>query len=86
MVTKTGSTVITDVYQGPIQLSVTKTNGKITSIGLVQAQATGGRQVAFSYLVDYAIKAQGSNFGNISGATYTTNAFKQALDSALSKF
>ncbi len=86
MVTKTGDTFITEVYKGPIQLSVTKTNGKITAVGLVQAQATGGRQVAFTYLQDYAVKANGSNFGNLSGATYTTIAFKKALDSALSKF
>jgi uncharacterized protein with FMN-binding domain len=32
------------------------------------------------------MSAQGSGFGNISGATYTTEAFKQALDSALGKF
>ncbi|MEY4322130.1 MAG: hypothetical protein RL167_858, partial [Actinomycetota bacterium] len=29
--------------------------------------------------------ANGSNFANISGATFTTAAFKQALDSAISK-
>jgi uncharacterized protein with FMN-binding domain len=36
--------------------------------------------------VQYAIQAQGASFGNLSGATYTTNAFKQALSSALAKF
>jgi uncharacterized protein with FMN-binding domain len=82
--TKTGSAI--SYRYGTIQLSVTKSNGKITSIGLVQAQATGGRQGAFSYLVQYAEQAQGSNFGNLGGATFTTDAFKQALDSALAKF
>jgi uncharacterized protein with FMN-binding domain len=73
-------------YQfGTIQLSVTKANGKITAIGMVQASATNGRQQAFSYLVQAAVTAQGSSFGNISGATYTTDAFKQALDSAIQK-
>lgn len=70
---------------GPVQLKVTKTAGKITAIDLVQAQATGGREQAFSMLVDAAISANGSSISNISGATYTTDAFKQALDSALSK-
>jgi uncharacterized protein with FMN-binding domain len=42
--------------------------------------------VAFQYLVQYAIQSQGTGFGNLSGATYTTDAFKQALSSALSKF
>jgi uncharacterized protein with FMN-binding domain len=67
-------------------LSVTKNNGKITAVTPVVASASGGRQVAFSYLEQYAVQANGSNFGNLSGATYTTQAFKQALDSALSKF
>jgi uncharacterized protein with FMN-binding domain len=71
---------------GTIQLSVTKSNGSITAIDLVQAGATGGRQGAFPSLVSAAIAANGSTFGNVSRATYTTDAFKQALDSALAKF
>jgi uncharacterized protein with FMN-binding domain len=50
------------------------------------ATATHGRQSAFSPLVQAAIAANGTNFGNLSGATYTTDAFKQALESALGKF
>ena len=71
---------------GQIQLTVTKTDGKITAISVGNSSATGGRQAAFPYLVQYAIQAQGASFGNLSGATYTTNAFKQALSSALAKF
>lgn len=70
---------------GPVQVKVTKTAGKITAIDLVQAQATGGREAAFSMLVDAALSANGTNFSNISGATYTTNAFKQSMESALSQ-
>lgn len=70
---------------GPVQLKVTKSGGKITAIDLVQAQASAGREQAFSLLVDAAISANGSNFGNVSQATYTSDAFKKALDSALSK-
>ena len=70
---------------GTVQVQVTEVAGKITDITLLKAGATGGRSAAFSYLVDYAIQAQGSNFGSLSGATYTTDAFKQALDSAISK-
>jgi uncharacterized protein with FMN-binding domain len=73
-------------YQfGTIQLSVTKANGAVTAVDLVQATASAGRDQAFSYLVTDAIKANGSNFANLSGATYTTAAFKAALDSAISK-
>jgi uncharacterized protein with FMN-binding domain len=74
-----------DYQFGTVQLKVTKANGKITAVDLVQAGATAGRDQAFSYLVSDAISANGSSFGNLSGATYTTDAFKQALDSAISK-
>jgi uncharacterized protein with FMN-binding domain len=73
-------------YQfGTVQVEVTKSGGKITAVNLIQASATAGREGAFSYLVNYAISANGSSFSNLSGATYTTEAFKQALDSAISK-
>lgn len=70
---------------GPVQLKVTEEAGKITAIDLVQAQATGGREQAFSYLVQEALSANGATFSNISGATYTTEAFKSALNDAISK-
>jgi uncharacterized protein with FMN-binding domain len=74
-------------YQyGTVQVSVTKATGKITAVNLLQEGATGGRQAAFTYLADLAVQANGSNFGNLSGATYTVDAFKQSLESALAKF
>jgi uncharacterized protein with FMN-binding domain len=73
-------------YQfGTVQLEVVRKSGKISTINLLQSGATNGRQGAFSPLVQAAIQAQGTNFGNISGATYTVDAFKQALTSAMSK-
>jgi uncharacterized protein with FMN-binding domain len=82
--TKTGTAI---PYRfGTVQVSVTKANGKITAVNLLQQGATGGRQSAFSYLVEYAIQANGTSFGNLSGATYTVDAFKQSLESALAKF
>lgn len=81
--TATGDAV--DYQYGTVQLKVTKTSGKISAIDLVQAGATAGREQAFSMLVSAAVSANGSSISNISGATYTTEAFKSALDSALSK-
>ena len=82
--TKDGSAV---PYRfGTVQVSVTKAGGKITAVTLLQAGATGGRDAAFSYLVDLAIQANGTSFGNLSGATYTVDAFKQSMESALAKF
>ena len=83
-VTKNGSVIESGF--GTVQVQVTKENGKITAINMLQANATHGRQGAFPYLIDYAIAANGSNFANLSGATYTTNAFKQSLKDALAKF
>jgi uncharacterized protein with FMN-binding domain len=82
--TKSATGNAIDYRYGTVQLKVTKTGGKIDTIDLVQAGATAGREQAFSMLVDAAVKANGTGFGNVSGATYTTDAFKQALDSALS--
>ncbi len=83
-VTKTGTSIR---YRfGTIQVAVTKTDGKITAVNLLQAGATGGRSQAFDFLVQYTVDAQGSSFGNISGATYTTDAYKQSLNAALAQF
>ncbi|MFM5905851.1 MAG: hypothetical protein ACKORF_07105, partial [Micrococcales bacterium] len=82
--TKPDQTVTGDAinYQyGTIQLEVVRTGGKISAVNLVQAGANNGREAAFPYLQKYAVTAQGSNFSNLSGATFTTDAFKQALDS-----
>ena len=70
---------------GEVQLTVTEKSGKITAIDTGTSSATGGREQAFSYLVQDAIAANGTNFANLSGATYTTDAFKQALTSAIAR-
>ena len=69
-----------------VQVVVTKTDGKITSISYSGSTATNGRAAAFPYLVQAAISAQSASFGNLSGATYTADAFKQSLSAALAKF
>lgn len=69
---------------GQIQVKVVRTAGKITDIVLLQGSASAGRSAAFPYLHDLAIAAQSSNFdtSQLGGATYTTNAYIQALQSA----
>lgn len=81
-------TVQSDAVQyrfGVVQLEVTATNGKIDSINELQATASPGYEQAFSYLHEYALQAQSANFDNLSGATFSTDAYKQALANALSK-
>ncbi|MCX8529918.1 MAG: FMN-binding protein [Rhodoluna sp.] len=81
--TATGDAI--DYQYGTIQVSVTRDSGKITTVDLVQAGANGGREQAFPILQQAAIDANGTSFGNVGGATFTTDAFKQALDSAIAK-
>ena len=87
--TATSKTIAGPVIQsgyGTVQVKVTRVGSKITDITMLQANATDGRASAFPYLVQYAIDANGTNFANLSGATYTTDAFKQSLNAALAKF
>jgi uncharacterized protein with FMN-binding domain len=70
---------------GVIEIEVTATNGKIESIIEVQSSSSPDWQSAIPILHDAALKAQKADFGNLSGATFTTQAYQQALASALSK-
>ncbi len=70
---------------GYVELTVTKSAGKVSAIEIGGSTASEGRQQAYPTLVDEAIKAQGTSFGNLGGATYTTAAFKKALDNAIAK-
>jgi hypothetical protein len=85
--TKT-QTVKSDVINyryGAVELEVTATAGKIEKINEIQASTTPGWESAIPLLNQEAIKAQSANFGNLSGATFITDAYKQALSNALSK-
>lgn len=75
-----------DYKYGTVQIAMTKTDGTITSIKMVQGDATNGRAGAYVTLIDATIQVQGTNYGNISGATFTVDAFKKAVDNVLKKF
>jgi uncharacterized protein with FMN-binding domain len=64
-----------------------KSGSTITAINLIQS-GTKGREYAQvpGMLVTAAISANGTGFANISGATFTTEAFRSALESALAQF
>lgn len=70
---------------GEVQLEITATNGQIESINEVVATATDGYDAVFPVLNAAALKAQSADFGNASGATFCTDAYQEALASALSK-
>lgn len=71
---------------GNVQISLTKTDGLISAVTMLQGDATNGRAEAYKILTDATIQVQGTSYGNVSGATFTTDAFKLAVESALAKF
>jgi uncharacterized protein with FMN-binding domain len=90
-VTDTSATPVTvesdavDYRFGTVQIAVTATAGKITEIDIQNSTCSHGWEEAWPMLTEAALSANGSNFANVSGATFTADAFKQALDSAISK-
>ncbi|MEO0049248.1 MAG: hypothetical protein RL556_580 [Actinomycetota bacterium] len=82
---KKGMSATISYRYGNVQVEAIKSGSKLTAVHMIQSDATNGRAAAYPMLVKAALSANGTNFGNISGATFTTDAFKQALDSALSK-
>lgn len=88
----TDGTYTGDVYQSPygaMQVQVTVSGGKITDIEWVQLPSDGHSQrinsQAAPALVEEALSAQSANVASISGATYTSEGFKESLQSALSQ-
>ncbi len=73
---------------GTVQLTVTKQGSTITDITMNKAGATNGRAASFPYLISLAMAAQSGSFDTsmMSGATYSTDAFMQALGDALAQF
>ncbi len=86
--TYTGS--VADAYYGNVQVSATISGGKITDVKFLQYPDTHSTSVAINqqampYLQQEAIQSQSSNVQLISGATFTSQAFIQSLQAALSQ-
>jgi len=86
--TYTGS--VADAYYGNVQVSATISGGKITDVKFLQYPDTHSTSVAINqqampYLQQEAIQAQSANVQLISGATFTSQAFIQSLQAALSQ-
>ena len=86
--TATGDAV--DTQYGAAQVKVTVAGGKITSIEAVQLQGNDPRSVQISssaepVLQQEALAAQSADIDAVSGATFTSESYKQSLQSALDK-
>lgn len=72
--------------EGTIKVQVMVAGGKITDVKVTEQQETpdiGGK--ALEKLPVEVVAAQSTKIDSISGATATSTAFKEAVDSALSK-
>lgn len=75
---------------GDIRLKVTERGSAITKIQVVSEGATDPRSAqinsqAVPMLQDQAMSAQSANIDGVSGATFTSVAYQQALQSALDR-
>ncbi|MFF0222354.1 FMN-binding protein [Streptomyces sp. NPDC004629] len=72
---------------GPVQVRITVTDGKITAAEAVQAPKGGTSDqktaLAVPKLNQAAVAAQSARIDSVSGATYTSNGYRQSLQSAL---
>ena len=74
------------VYKyGTLQLRLITSDGLISEISVLQGDQSFGRDAAYRSLAEATIQTQGTNYGNISGSTFTVNAFKDAVTNALAK-
>jgi uncharacterized protein with FMN-binding domain len=84
--TWTGETVRTE--EGDVQVVITVSDGKITSVG-VPVHPTGSQRHdeisarALPQLVEATLAAQSADIDSVSGATYTSGGYRASLQSAI---
>ena len=70
---------------GNVVAGIEVKGGKIVAVTMPSVPDSPPSIYAESYLVDQAIKVGGANIQGVSGATYTSIAFKSSLESAIAK-
>jgi uncharacterized protein with FMN-binding domain len=68
-----------------VKISLTAVGSDVTNVTLLEGDTSYGRDVAYVALAAATVQTDGINYGNVSGATFTTEAFKKAVTNALSK-
>lgn len=90
--TTTGTKTVTgDTIQtrwGPVQVRITIKSGKLTEVTAVQYPTDNPRDqeinsFALPRLRSEALQAQSASIDTVSGATYTSDGYRQSLQSAL---
>lgn len=73
-------------YNGPVELTVTFTDSAISDIVVTKSAETANiGSIAFPYLIEDALAANGCGIDIVSGATFSSFAFKNALADAATK-
>ncbi|WP_432192678.1 FMN-binding protein [Streptomyces sp. bgisy027] len=76
-----GSTVTTD--KGPVQVQVTFDGDRITAVKMLQQPNHPQTTAAVPQLVAETLKAQSSDIDTVSGATITSDGYKESLQAAI---
>jgi uncharacterized protein with FMN-binding domain len=79
---------VADTRWGPVQVTITVANGKITSVAVPTYPNNNGRdrQInarALPVLKRETIKAQSADIDTVSGATVTSDGYRESLQAAL---
>ncbi|MFI0895665.1 FMN-binding protein [Streptomyces sp. NPDC020983] len=75
---------------GPVQVRITLTGGRLTAADVLRAPQGNGRDqeitsFAVPQLTQETLAAQSAQIDTVSGATYTSEGYRQSLQSALDK-
>jgi uncharacterized protein with FMN-binding domain len=76
-----GSTVQTD--KGPVQVEVTFQGSKIASVKMLQQPNHPQTTAAVPKLIAGTLEAQSADIDTVSGATLTSNGYKESLQAAI---
>jgi uncharacterized protein with FMN-binding domain len=86
--TKTYTGSVAQTRWGPVQVSITVTDGKITDVGVPVYPSENGRDqeinaYALPQLREETLSAQSAGIDGVSGATVTSDGYKESLQAAL---
>ncbi|MFF0079479.1 FMN-binding protein [Streptomyces canus] len=77
------TTTTVDTEKGPVQLQVTFSGTKITAVKMLQQPNHPQTTAAVPVLVAETLEAQSADIDTVSGATITSDAYKESLQAAI---
>jgi uncharacterized protein with FMN-binding domain len=77
------TTTTVDTEKGPVQLQVTFSGTKITAVKMLQQPNHPQTTAAVPKLVAETLEAQSADIDTVSGATITSDAYKESLQAAI---